>query len=76
VEECEADLDRFRSWLGKITPGDYFGAPGTLAAREAIEAAALELAESGQAALSAEARPEDIPAAAAGGSGDRVAARG
>jgi hypothetical protein len=27
VEECEADLDRFRSWLGKITAG-LFRRPG------------------------------------------------
>ena len=33
VEECEADLDRFRSWLGKITARDYFRAPGGAAAR-------------------------------------------
>jgi hypothetical protein len=32
AEECEADLDRFRCWLGKITARDYFGAPGGAAA--------------------------------------------
>jgi hypothetical protein len=58
VEECEADLDRFRSWLGKITARDYFRAPGGAAAREAVEAAAADLAAFEQAALSAEAPPE------------------
>ena len=27
VEESEADLERFRSWLSKIAARDYFGAP-------------------------------------------------
>jgi hypothetical protein len=58
VEECEADLDRFRSWLGKITARDYFSAPGGATAREAVEAAAADLAAFEQAALSAEAPPE------------------
>jgi hypothetical protein len=58
VEECEADLDRYRSWLGKIGARDYFGAPGGTAAREAVEAATAELAAFEEAALSAEAPPE------------------
>lgn len=66
VEECEADLDRFRSWLAKITGRDYFGAPGGAAAREAVEAAAADLAAFEQAALKAEAPPEPVPAGAAG----------
>lgn len=58
VEECEADLDRYRSWLAKIGARDYFAAPGGTAARAAVEAAAAELAAFEQAALTAEAPPE------------------
>lgn len=66
VEECEADLARFRSWLAKITARDYFGAPGGPPAREAVEAAAADLAAFEQAALSAEAPPEPGTAGTAG----------
>ncbi len=55
VEESEADLDRFRSWLGKIAARDYFGAPGGHGARTAIDAAAADLAAFEQLALQAEA---------------------
>ena len=66
VEECEADLDRYRSWLAKIGTRDYFAAPGGTAARAAVQAAAAELAAFEQAALTAEAPPEHpAPAAAA-----------
>jgi hypothetical protein len=66
VEECEADLDRYRSWLAKIGARDYFAAPGGAAARAAVQAAAAELAAFEQAALTAEAPPEhQAPAAAA-----------
>jgi hypothetical protein len=58
VEECEADLDRYRSWLAKIGTRDYFAAPGGSAARAAVQAAAVELAAFEQAALTAEAPPE------------------
>jgi ChrB-like protein len=58
VEECEADLERYRSWLAKIAARDYFAAPGGAAARAAVEAAAAQLAAFEQAALSAEAPPE------------------
>jgi hypothetical protein len=58
VEECEADLERFRSWLAKIEARDYFSAPVGAAARAAVEAAAAELAAFEQAALRAEAPPE------------------
>ena len=61
VEECEADLERYRSWLAKIASRDYFGAPGGAAARAALAAAAAELAAFEQAALSAEAPPEHRP---------------
>ncbi|WP_326835155.1 Chromate resistance protein ChrB [Amycolatopsis rhabdoformis] len=60
VEESEADLDRFRSWLGKIAARDYFDAPAGAAARAAVEQAAAELAAFETAALRAEA-PE-VPA--------------
>jgi len=54
VEESEADLDRFRSWLAKIAARDYFTAPGGHAARAAVDAAAAELAAFEDAALQAE----------------------
>jgi hypothetical protein len=55
VEESEADLERFRSWLSKIAGRDYFAAPGGRAARDAVEQAAAELAAFEEAALHAEA---------------------
>lgn len=55
VEESEADLNRFRGWLGKITARDYFAAPGGQEARDAVEQAAVELAAFEAAALRAEA---------------------
>jgi hypothetical protein len=61
VEESEADLERYRSWLAKIAARDYFGAPGGEEARAAVAAAAAELAAFEQAALSAEAPPEHVP---------------
>jgi hypothetical protein len=60
VEESEADLDRFRTWLAKIAARDYFGAPAGVAARAAVEQAAAELAAFEEAALSAEAPPEPL----------------
>jgi hypothetical protein len=60
VEESEADLERFRTWLGKIAARDYFAAPGGQAARDAVELAAAELAAFEEAALHAEA-PEPAP---------------
>lgn len=66
VEESEADLERFRTWLGKIAARDYFAAPGGQAARDAIEEAAAELAEFEEAALHAEApEPSQVRAAEA-----------
>jgi hypothetical protein len=55
VEESEADLDRFRTWLAKIAARDYFTAPGGPAARAAVDDAAAELAAFEEAALRAEA---------------------
>jgi hypothetical protein len=55
VEESEADLERFRTWLAKIAARDYFQAPGYQAARDAIEQAAADLAAFEEAALQAEA---------------------
>jgi len=60
VEESEADLERFRTWLGKIAARDYFAAPSGQAARAAVEQAAAELAAFEEAALHAEA-PEATP---------------
>lgn len=58
VEESEADLERYRSWLAKIAARDYFDAPGGQAAREAVEQAARDLADFEQDALSREAPVE------------------
>jgi hypothetical protein len=55
VEESEADLERFRTWLAKIAVRDYFAAPGGVTARAAVEEAAAELAAFEEAALQAEA---------------------
>src|ERR1700752_3926602 len=55
VEESEADLDRFRTWLAKIAARDYFAAPGGQAARGAVADAAAELAAFEEAALHADA---------------------
>ena len=61
VEESEADLGRFRTWLAKIAARDYFVAPGGPAARDAVEEAAAALAAFEDAALHAEA-PKPAPA--------------
>jgi hypothetical protein len=57
MEESEADLDRFKTWLGKITARDYFAAPGGAAARAAVAACERALAAFEQAALSADTTP-------------------
>jgi hypothetical protein len=64
VEESEADLERFRSWLAKIADRDYFAAPAGRAARVAVDEAAADLAAFEQSALHAEATvtsPERAP---------------
>ena len=76
VEENEADLERFRSWLSKIAARDYFEAPLGAPARAAVEAAATELA-----AFEAEALRREAPAEAGGpggqsADGDDPAGRG
>jgi len=43
VEESEADLERFRTWLSKIEQRDYFNAPGAAAAQAAVERCAEAL---------------------------------
>ncbi|MFE9503364.1 Chromate resistance protein ChrB [Streptomyces anthocyanicus] len=55
VEESEADLERFDKWLAKIAARDYFGAPGGIAAREAVERCRTALAAFEDAALAAQA---------------------
>jgi hypothetical protein len=55
VEESEADLERFRAWLAKISARDYFAAPAGPAARAAVQDAAADLAAFEQAALASEA---------------------
>lgn len=59
VEESEADLDRFRTWLAKVADRDYFEAPGGQAARDAVEQAAAELTALEEATLHAETPDPD-----------------
>ncbi|MEV0230029.1 Chromate resistance protein ChrB [Nonomuraea sp. NPDC050786] len=54
VEESEADLERFRSWMAKIAARDYFAAPAGAPARAAVEDAAADLAAFERAALAAD----------------------
>nr|WP_166639476.1 Chromate resistance protein ChrB [Amycolatopsis sp. SID8362] len=61
VEESEADLQRFRTWLDKIAARDYFDAPTGRTARDAVEQAATELAAFEEAALHAEAPDQAAP---------------
>jgi hypothetical protein len=63
VEESEADLERFRSWLAKIAARDYFGAARGPQARAAVERCAQALAAFEAAALATEA-PDPSPASA------------
>jgi len=51
VEESEADLGRFRSWVAKIEARDYFGAPMRDLVRDEVERAATALAGFEAAAL-------------------------
>jgi ribosomal protein L29 len=60
VEESEADLERFRTWLAKIASRDYFAAPAGQQARDAVQEATDALAGFEEAALNAEA-PEPVP---------------
>jgi hypothetical protein len=60
VEESEADLERFRSWLAKIAARDYFAAAHGPQAQAAVERCAQALAEFEAAALDSEA-PDPSP---------------
>jgi hypothetical protein len=60
VEESEADLERFHSWLAKITARDYFGAARGPHAQAAVEGCAQALAAFEAAALATEA-PDPSP---------------
>jgi hypothetical protein len=55
VEESEADLHRYQSWLAKIAARDYFDAPGAAEARAAVARCATDLAAFEEDALAAEA---------------------
>jgi hypothetical protein len=61
VEESEADLQRFRSWMAKIAARDHFEAPAGQDARDAVDEAAAELAAFEEAALHAEAPDRPAP---------------
>jgi hypothetical protein len=65
VEESEADLERFRSWLDRIRARDYFDAPGRTEAQAAVERCAAALAAFEAEALAAEA-PEPSASPVAG----------
>ena len=62
VEESEADLERFRSWLAKIAGRDYFDATRGPHAQAAVERCAQALAAFEAAALATEA-PDPAPVA-------------
>lgn len=55
VEESEADLDRLRTWLGRIKARDYFDAPGGTDAIAAVQQCADVLAAFEAEALAADA---------------------
>jgi hypothetical protein len=57
VEESEADLERFRAWLGKIDRRDYFGAPRRAEAHAAVERCALALEAFESEAFARDAQP-------------------
>jgi hypothetical protein len=61
VEESEADLERFRSWLAKIAARDYFGAARGPQTPAAVERSAHAQAAFEAAALATEA-PDPSPA--------------
>lgn len=63
VEESEADLVRFQSWLAKIKARDYFDAPGRAPAEDAVARCEAELTAFEAEALAAES-PEHPTAGA------------
>lgn len=65
VEESEADLDRFRRWLAKITARDYFATPGRATAQAEIEKVAAELAAFEQEALNSDPLVDSVENTAA-----------
>jgi len=58
VEENEADLTRFRTWLAAIAARDYFAAPRGAAARAELARAEEAFAAFESAALAAEQPPD------------------
>jgi len=64
VEENEADLARFRSWLAKIAARDYFDAPLGARARAVLVRCATELEAFEREAFAAENTPLSDPPAA------------
>src|SRR6187551_3217400 len=59
VEESEADLERFRAWLGKIDRRDYFGAPRRADAHAAVQRCAQALEAFESEAFARDARPAE-----------------
>jgi hypothetical protein len=57
VEESEADLERFRAWLGKIDRRDYFEAPRRAEAHAAVARCARALEAFESEAFAREAQP-------------------
>jgi hypothetical protein len=62
VEESDADLERLRTWLGRIRARDYFGAAEAGQAQAAVERCQAALAEFEAEALAAEAPEPTTPA--------------
>lgn len=76
VEESEADLARFRDWMGKIDARDYFQAPMGVAAHTALQEAADALVAFEQAAWAAEIPGETTSADDQPRAGRRLRAAG
>lgn len=63
VEESEADLSRFRTWLRRIASRDYFQAPIGIEARNQLRRAEEAMATFAQAAMMAETADRTTPVA-------------
>ena len=66
VEESEADLERFRTWLARIQARDYFAAPGGDEAVKEVDRCAAELAKFEAEALATESGGRDVAKALSG----------
>lgn len=71
VEENEADLQRYRSWLAKIQARDYFDSPLGPTAQQAVDRCAAELGRFEQEAFVAETGPVTTDATTSTGTAGR-----